>query len=130
MLRNTTSRLAPTAIFFAFTVAALALGNPATASAQSISGERALLGVSPSIPAPAALQNTAQDSGTLRSGHPTGEQALLGRSPQGDPATVKSVSKQPVLQKQTRVDGARALLGRVTPYTSGAPSAKADRRDP
>lgn len=130
MLSNMTSRLSPTALFFAFTVGALALADPAPANAQSISGERALLGVNPSVAAPAALEVTPQDSDTFRSGSPTGEQALLGRSPQGEPVTVRSGSKEAVLQKQTRVDGTRALLGRVTRYASRAPSARVDRRDP
>lgn len=130
MLRNTKFRFAPAAFFFALTFSALALANPAAASAQSISGEQALLGVSRSVAAPAAFENTSQGSNTVDPRYPSGEQALLGRAPQGDPAAVQSAAEDRVAKKTVKINGARALMGRATPKASGPAEAPADRREP
>ncbi len=129
MFRNLKFRFAPTAFFFALTFGALALANPATASAQSISGERALLGVDRSLAAPAAFESRSNDSITVDPRYPTGAQALLGRSPQGDRATAVSTSQDRVAQKNVKIDGPRALLGRATPRANRPAEALLDRRE-
>ncbi len=130
MLHNTKFQLAPTAFFFALTLGALALTNPAAASAQSISGERALLGVDRSVAAPAAFQNTAQGSTTVDPRYPSGEQALLGTTPQGDQAAVQSESKPRLAHKGPKIDGPRALLGRGTFNVRRPADAPVERREP
>ncbi len=131
MLRNPKFRFAPTAFFFALTFGALALANPAAASAQSISGERALLGVNREVPdAPAASENTSHGSITVDPRYPSGAQALLGRSPEGDRATVGSAAKDRAEQRSVKIDGARALLGRATHNAGRLADAPVDRREP